>query len=306
MPAPPSGTGPPVDGCRGGPGRAAPAPRGDLAGRPPAGGAQAAAGFGSEGVGDQPPVAMRPGGAAGSAQQERAGVGGTGGAQPAHFQGGGVVQAAGDRAAHDHHPHQLAVAGGAEGELPALDPTGVAVVAGHEPVGRREQDRQQLEADMAMSPWQPAQPGWGRGGRGQPPTPTGSLGTSLEFARPHGFLSLVNTSTSSWTTRWHGSPRARPAGLGELPERRPRHQPPVADRGVQRDEVLEVAEPGLLGQPDSGGGKVVQPSRPAGVLGHHDQQPTRSQQPATAHQHLSDARPPGVAARMAEVGGVAG
>jgi hypothetical protein len=34
---------------------------------------------------------------------------------------------------------------------------------------------------------------------------------------------------------------ARPAGLGELPERWPGHQLPVPDGGVQRDEVLEIA-----------------------------------------------------------------
>jgi hypothetical protein len=43
------------------------------------------------------------------------------------------------------------------------------------------------------------------------------------------------------------------ADLGELPKRRSRDEPAVSDRGMEHDDVLEVAKPGLVGQSDSGG-----------------------------------------------------
>src|SRR4029453_15894067 len=46
------------------------------------------------------------------------------------------------------------------------------------------------------------------------------------------------------------------AGLGELPERRPCHQLPMADRGVQGEDVLQIGEPGLGGEWGGGGGGV--------------------------------------------------
>ena len=64
------------------------------------------------------------------------------------------------------------------------------------------------------------------------------------------------------------------AGLGELPERRPRHQPPMPDRGMQGEDVLQIPKSGLVGEVHGGGGEIIQATGAAGVLGHGHQQPT--------------------------------
>src|SRR5512132_3983450 len=57
--------------------------------------------------------------------------------------------------------------------------------------------------------------------------------------------------------RWLAS-GAGLAGLGDLPERWPGDQLAVSDRGVQGNEVLAIAEPGLVGALRGGGGEIVQ------------------------------------------------
>src|SRR5829696_10348770 len=96
------------------------------------------------------------------------------------------------------------------------------------------------------------------------------------------------------------------AGLGELPERRPRHQPPMSDRGVQGQDVLQIPKSGLVGELHGGGREIVQATGAAGILGHGHQQPTGAQQLGAASQDLSDPRSPALAAGAAEVGWVAG
>src|SRR5829696_418565 len=96
------------------------------------------------------------------------------------------------------------------------------------------------------------------------------------------------------------------AGLGELPERRPRDQPALSDGGVQGDQVLQIAEPGLVGELHGGGREIIEATGAAGVLGHGHQKPTGAQDLGTAGQDLSDSRSPALAAGAAQVGWVAG
>src|SRR5918994_548339 len=96
------------------------------------------------------------------------------------------------------------------------------------------------------------------------------------------------------------------ADLGELPKRRSSDEPAVSDRGMEDDEVLEIGEPGLVGEPDGGGREIIQATGPAGIFGYRPQQPTRTQQVRAPGQHLRDPRPPALAADVAEVGRVAG
>ncbi|HEY3035221.1 MAG TPA: hypothetical protein VGJ54_11270 [Streptosporangiaceae bacterium] len=59
--------------------------------------------------------------------------------------GRGVVQTAGDCATEDRYLHQLRARGSADGELGALDPSGVTVAC-HKRVGRHGRDRHDLKA----------------------------------------------------------------------------------------------------------------------------------------------------------------
>ena len=78
------------------------------------------------------------------------------------------------------------------------------------------------------------------------------------------------------------------AGLGELPERWPRHQAPMSDRGVQGEDVLQIPKSGLVGELHGGGREIIKATGAAGVLGHRDQQPTGAQYPGAADQDLCD------------------
>jgi len=99
---------------------------------------------------------------------------------------------------------------------------------------------------------------------------------------------------------------ACPAGLVQLPKRRPGEQVAVAHRGQQRDDVLQVLVAGLLGQGHGRRGQVEHAALAAQVAGDGDQQPARPQDLEAAGIHRGHLGQIGLTAGVAEVGAVGG
>jgi hypothetical protein len=92
----------------------------------------------------------------------------------------------------------------------------------------------------------------------------------------------------------------------QLPERRSRDQAAVSDPSVQRDDVLQIREPGVDAQPGGDGGEIDQPTVAAHVLGHRDQQPAGPQHRVARRIHRSHRGTVRLAAGVPEIGRVAG
>ena len=115
----------------------------------------------------------------------------------------------------------------------------------------------------------------------------------------------MNEVTSSWVTRWAGSPRsAGVAELSGLPVGGSRRKVTVANRRVKGDDVAEVGEPRTCGEIDGEPGQVEHAAFAAGVFGDHDESAARAKHGVAGGEDLGHRHGVGVAAGMADVGPV--
>ena len=136
--------------------------------------------------------------------------------------------------------------------------------------------------------------GWRRAvGRSATPTVAAAPDECLAQApAPTARGGLVKTSTSSWTTRCAGSPRARALRVWVSCQNDGRAtSPPCRTAACRARRCCRYPNPAWLASCDGGGGEIIQATGAAGVLGHRHQQPTRTQQLGAAGQHLSRSRP---------------